>query len=91
MKGKHIKTRRDVAPNMDGTAMPERCRNTWKIGANKNLAPERRRLDIFAEAQRRSTFQLTVTLSQASYSHEGKTNTKSKKESMTGVNYSFPD
>ena len=38
----------DVAPDMDGTAMLERCRNTWKM-AHKNLAQERRRLDIFAE------------------------------------------
>ena len=36
--------------------------------------------------KRRSTFQLTVTLSQA-----GKTEKKKTKKSMTGVNYSFPD
>ena len=27
-----------VAPNMDGTAMLERCRNTWKIGAIESCA-----------------------------------------------------
>jgi hypothetical protein len=31
----------------------------------RNLAPEGRRLGMFAEAQRRFTFQLKVTLSQA--------------------------
>lgn len=63
--------------------MLERCRNTWKM-AQKNLAPERRSLGIFAEAQRRSTFQLTVSLSQAGPGEK-------TYESMTRVNYSFPD
>lgn len=67
---------------MDGTAMLERCRNTWKMAHKKSCAREAEARHIRRDPKRRSTFQLTITLSQVEDGGVG---------NMTGINYSILD